>query len=360
MVLQHKCPNCGADMVFDPNSGKLSCESCGTLEDIAKMPKIDPNDIDEVMGDYQDTATHSSYQTYSDEDAKQYLCNNCGAVLLSTEETLATICTFCGAGMVLGNRIGGDLAPAKVLPFKITKEQAQEAFRKWCKKGILTPKGFASADRIKEITGMYVPFWLYDLDGRGEAHATCTKVRTYTDGDYNVTETRYYDVYRKVQTNYLKVPVDASEKMDDTMMDRLEPFQYHDLKEFNTPYLSGYFAEKNDYTDQELFPRVEKRGYRYVEDYINTTINGYSSTKFHYKDIMIKQKNAEYTLLPVWMIYYDYQNTEHNFFMNGQTGKIVGKPPLSIGKIAGWFFGLSFLFLAIIKIIVFMIGGIWI
>lgn len=358
MVLQHKCPNCGADMVFDPNSGMLSCESCDTQENIANMPKIDPDDTDEVMGDYEEVKTSSSFQSFEDEDARQYCCPNCGAVVISMEEALSTICTFCGAGMILGDRLGGDLAPAKLLPFTITKQQAQDAFKRWSKKGLLTPKGFADADRIKNITGLYVPFWLYDLNGQGEAGATCTKVRTYQEGDYDVTETKYYDIYRKVQVNYLKVPVDASTKMDDDAMDKLEPFHYNDLKDFNTPYLSGFYAEKNDYTDKELFPRVEKRAVNFVEDYIKGTIHGYTSTNFLYTDIHIQQKHAEYTLLPIWLVCYDYKNAEHNFMMNGQTGKIVGKPPLSIERILKWFLGLSFIFLMIFKIIVYIIGGV--
>ena len=32
------------------------------------------------------------------------------------------------------------------------------------------------------------------------------------------------------------------------------------------------------------------------------------------------------------MVYYDYDQSEHTFAMNGQTGKVVGKPPLSFGK----------------------------
>lgn len=358
MVLQHKCPNCGADMVFDPDSGMLSCESCGSKENIANMPKIDPDDIDEVNGDFQDFETSSDFQTFQDEDARQYCCPNCGAVIISQEETLSTVCTFCGAGMILGDRLGGDLAPAKIIPFTITKQQAQNAFKRWAKNGVLTPSGFANADRIKNITGIYVPFWLYDLDGRGEAGATCTKVLNYRQGDYDITETKYYDVYRKVQLNYVKVPVDASVKMDDEMMDRLEPYDYKNLKDFNTPYLSGYQAEKNDYTDKELFPRVKKRAVSFVGDYINGSISGYSSTDFLYKNIDVQQRHAEYTLLPVWLVCYDYKNGEHNFMMNGQTGKVVGKPPLSINKILKWFLGLSFVFLTIFKIVVYIIGGV--
>ncbi len=350
MLIQYKCPDCGADMAYNAKTDNLSCESCGKT-----LPVIEYKEpSDETVEEFEAFETQTSTGTFGEGEATQYQCNNCGAVLITDKDTTATTCSFCGAAMILGDRLSGEMAPAKVIPFSINKEDAIQAFRKWCKNGLLTPKGFASAERIKNVTGIYVPFWLYDLNGQGEAHADCTHVHTYEANDYIYTETRHYDVYRKVDLNYNKVPVDASEKMDDTLMDKLEPFHYDNLKDFNTPYLAGYLAEKYNYTDTELFPRVKDRINGYVGDYIRSTIHGYSSTFMRNEWTDVKQRNASYTLLPIWMICYDYKDSEHIFAMNGQTGKIVGKPPLSKGKIAAWIARIScgvFLLLEILTII---------
>src|SRR5699024_9620580 len=100
-------------------------------------------------------------------EVREYSCNNCGAILITDQDTSATTCTFCNAPVILQERLSGTFAPAKVIPFTITKEQAMKAFRSWCHKGMLTPKGFMTADRVKSITGLYVPFWLYDLNSIG-------------------------------------------------------------------------------------------------------------------------------------------------------------------------------------------------
>lgn len=352
MVVQYKCPNCGADMAFDSTSGMLHCDSCGRDDNIDSIPKED--DDGNVDGDDDDT---SDPHQFSDEEASEYQCVNCGAVLITNKDTTATTCSFCGAGVVLGDRLSGSLAPAKVIPFSINKKQAQEAFRSWCRKGLLTPKGFMTANRIKSITGLYVPFWLFDLNGRGEADATCTRVRTYPQGEYICTETSYYHVYRQVDLNYLKVPADASEKMNDELMDKLEPYQYSNLKKFNMPYLAGYIAEKYNYDDKALYPRVQSRIDNYVNNYIQSTITGYTSTIYNSKNINVNQTRADYVLLPVWMVCYDYKQSQHTFAMNGQTGKIVGKPPLSKGKIAAWFAGISSASFVVIKVIAILMGG---
>ncbi|MDF2539928.1 MAG: ydjG [Herbinix sp.] len=377
MVVHYKCPNCGADMAFDSQTGLLRCGSCGRTEKIDKMEsenhihqdesttfEMDEEDkkaseaaFDNDYTDPSDADEPTSYSTFKENEASEYHCKNCGAILITDALTTATTCSFCGAGVVLGDRLTGALAPAKVIPFTISKEQAQEAFKKWCKKGLLTPRDFMTADRIKNITGLYVPFWLYDVNGRGEAHAVCTRVRTYTMGDWIYTETKYYDVYRKVDLNYLKIPFDASKKMDDKMMDKLEPYQYANLKDFNMPYLAGYIAEKYDYDDTQLLPRVKERVIPYVDSYIHSTISGYHTVNYQNKDIYVRQKHADYTLFPVWMVCYDYKQADHIFAMNGQTGKIVGKPPLSKAKIAAWFTGISAASFLVMQLLTLLFGG---
>lgn len=356
MVIQYKCPNCGSDMAFDSESGALACDSCGNKETIQSIPSqyVVENDNAENTSSYNNSGQEQFFQ---EGEVQEYHCNNCGAEIITDSETTATTCSFCGAGTVLGDRLTGALAPVKVIPFTISKEQAQTAFKAWCRKGLLTPKGFMTADRIKSIAGMYVPFWLYDLDSDGEVNATCTKVRTYTRGDYIYTETSYFDVYRKVDLSFLKIPTDASTKMNDKLMDKLEPYHYDNLKDFSTPYLAGYIAEKYNQTDSELFPRVKERAERYVDTYIRSTIQGYSTTSYTNKRVNIRSTKADYTLLPVWMVCYDYNQSEHIFAMNGQTGKIVGTPPLSASRMIKWFSGISASVFIIIRLIMFILGG---
>lgn len=371
MVTHYKCPNCGADMEFDANSGTLKCDSCKREDSIEKMEEdaqvvynMDEEDRRAEQAsfekDYEDPLYEdepSHHHTFSEDEVTEYNCNNCGAVLITEPQTTATKCSFCGAGVVISDRLSGTFAPECVIPFSISKEQAQEAFKKWCRKGLLTPKDFKMADRIKDITGLYVPFWLFDLNGKGEASATCTRVRTYTRGDWIYKETKYYHVYRKVDLDYLKVPCDASKKMDDTMMDKLEPYQYINLKDFKMPYLAGYIAEKYDYDDEQLLPRVKNRVHSYVESYIKSTMTGYSSVHIENMNIHIRKKQSNYTLLPVWMVCYDYKRSEHTFAMNGQTGKIVGRPPISAGKVAAWYIGVSGVSFLIFRILTLLAGG---
>jgi len=345
MVIHYKCPHCGADMTWD-STGFLTCSSCGH--------QMKAEDYDASASGTEEARSETDGST---EEFQEYHCQNCGAVLLTDKTTAATTCTFCGAGVVLADRISGAEAPSLVLPFTISKEQATTAFKKWCRNGLLTPKGFLTADRIKSITGIYVPFWLYDINGTAEADATATRVRTYTRGDYIYTETSYYHVYRKLRMRYEKIPADASEKMNDALMDKLEPYGYPEMKPFAMPYLAGFLAERNSYSASQIFNRVRERASTYMEKELRSSISGYTSVTYNHKQIDPKCQDSHYALLPVWMVCYHYNKKEYLFAMNGQTGKIVGKPPLSKGKIAAWFGGISVTLFLIMRIITLLLGG---
>ena len=73
-----------------------------------------------------------------------------------------------------------------------------------------------------------------------------TRSHSYTSGDYEITKTEHFDIYRAGSVTFEKVPVDASSKMPDDHMDSIEPYDYKGLKSFSTAYLPGFLADKYD------------------------------------------------------------------------------------------------------------------
>lgn len=315
MVLVYKCPNCGSNMVFDSEKQQLVCPHCNTIKSVDEMDFDAGEEKIEV---------------------KSYQCPTCGANLVTDINTTATFCNYCGNSALIENRIMQD-KPSSVIPFSVSKEEAKDAYLKWCKKGLLTPKSFTSRNTIEKISGIYVPFWLYDYDTEVSLQADCTRVRVERRGDTEYIHTDHFDVYREVKTTYSKVPADASEKMEDGIMDKLEPFNYEALKEFEMPYLSGFLSEKYSYTSDEMKERVEGRIHEYAVAAAKNTISGYATTSVIYEDVQMDHKSAKYVLLPVWILNYRYLGNNYTFAMNGQTGKVVGNLPVSKKKIAGWF-----------------------
>lgn len=242
MPITYKCPNCGAAMEFDSTAQKLKCPSC--------QMEMDVQDYEKQYGHlYSDAEAGGNTQTdtqsaQSEEqkgkgsmNMKVYHCQSCGAELLADEYTSATICSFCGNPSLVEDRLSGEFSPSSVIPFQIDREAAKKMYKSWVKKGLLTPKTLSTESTIEKISGVYVPFWLYDFDAETEMTAKAEKIRTERHGDTEYTYTDHFHVYRDVEAQFEKVPADASEKMDDDTMDKLEPFDYTALKPFAMPYL---------------------------------------------------------------------------------------------------------------------------
>lgn len=341
MILHYKCPSCASNMAFDVDTGALLCPNCGHEENIET---------------YNDEYIEQAFDT---EEVIEYRCDNCGGTVMTDQDTTATSCSFCGSAVVMGDRLVGKEAPVKIIPFTISKQEAQETFTKWCKNGRFIPNSFKFDHRIENITGMYVPYFIYDLHSKVTLNATGTKVSTYRKGDYVYTETKFYQVERDFDLFYNKVPADASEKMQDDIMDKVEPFHYTDLKIFKTPYLAGYLAERYNYDAKDLFDRIHTKVYPFANNHLQSSVAGYATLTGKDEVIDIKEKNSMYVLFPIWIVSYDYEDQKHTLVMNGQTGKIVGKAPLSIGKMAMWMGGLSAAAFTVIKIASGLMGGVW-
>lgn len=333
MVETYKCPSCGAPIEFSGQAGEMVCQYCQSQVDVATMEKINSATTEQVINEIQDEPEYCDFDGYK--------CDSCGAEIVTDEYTTATFCSFCGSPAMIKGRLSGTLKPQKVIPFSITKEQAIEAYKKWAGTGLITPSGFKTQSTIEKLTGIYVPFWLYDYSVDGYMRASGTKHRSDRRGDTIYKHTDYYDIGRHIQVDYERIPADASEKMDDHTMDLLEPYDYSKLTDFKMPYLSGYQSERYTYDADNMASRVETRVRNYTYEETKRTIMGYSNVHILPSSrLNIRRKRADYTLMPVWLLNYIYRGKKYTFIMNGQTGKVLGKAPKSKGKVAAWFGGI--------------------
>lgn len=349
-VMVYKCPQCGAALTFDADSQRWNCQFClgsfdeATLEKILAAQKEKDADF-EKPEEPEPEAGMAQEQARTDEEfnrnARVYICPDCGAEIVTDATTAATFCVFCHNPTIIPGRLSGEYRPSKVIPFKISKEAAQKAFIKWCGRKPLVPSDFKSKPQMEKITGVYVPFWLHDCSVSGTIRANAQKIRTWRSGDTEYTETRYYEAYRDGDMRFSGIPADGSSKMEDNMMDLLEPFDYTQMVDFAMSYLSGFLAEKYDVDKEAVWPRVKERvGNDTVTTLLNT-IKGYDTVQVAHKEVRIKNKQVHYTLLPVWMLMYKHRDKKYLFAMNGQTGKVVGTLPISMGRVIAWFSGIA-------------------
>ena len=154
----------------------------------------------------------------------------------------------------------------------------------------------------------------------------------YVDGDYDVTETTYFNVLREGSLDFERIPVDASTKMPDTHMDAVEPFDYSELKPFSTAYLPGFLADKYDVSQQDSMKRIQERAQNSIQAEMRDTVVGYHMVSTQAEEFNFENKGVKYALLPVWMLSTKWKGQSFLFAMNGQTGKLIGDLPVDKGK----------------------------
>ena len=371
-ITNYQCPACTGPLHFVGESGRLECDYCGSSFDIAEIEAFyaekeakaaEAAQKREETEAAQKSAEAEEQQTATDgsdwdssglsedwgadaADMKAYCCPSCGAELLCDATTAATSCPYCGNPSVLPGQFSGILKPDFVLPFKLSKEDAIKALKKHYLKKPLLPSTFSKANHLEEIKGVYVPFWMYDGEASGSARFHATQVHTYTSGDYEITETRHYDVSRSGSLCFEKIPVDASSKMPDDYMDSIEPYDYAELKPFSTAYLPGFMADKYDVSAEESIARANERVKRSTEDNFKSTVSGYTSVTTEQSSVRLHDGSAKYALYPVWILNTTWNGKQYRFAMNGQNGKFVGDLPVDNDAAKTWMIGLSAAFAA--------------
>ena len=374
-----KCTNCGANLKFDPATQKLSCAFCGatfdpslfedqvnelTMEQAQPVPQpasqepVQAQPAEEVITEVSESIGPSEQMQTGAAPASnqgeqiEFVCNSCGARVVTDRNTSATFCAFCGSPALVGQRLTNEFKPQYMIPFKVSRDKAEKAFMKWAGGGKWTPFGFVSKKNISKLTGLYVPFWLFNIKAHIDIEASAEDI-SYS-GEYRTT--KYYEVTRKGDVEWKNIPLDGETRIDDKLMEAIEPFDFEKLIPYDYNYIPGFYADKYDQDAQALAKRATDRGISGMDAVIKESIGKkYDRHRIKKNNSTITSMAANYALLPVWFMAYKYHNKMYYFAMNGQTGEVAGKVPVSTVKMTGFFF----VVLAIAAVIARLILGIY-
>ncbi len=334
---EFKCPACGGAISFDSSIQKMKCPYCGTELEMEALRDYD-EEMSDSTGDRMEweTKAGSNWQSGEEDALSLYICNSCGGEIVADETTAATHCPYCESPVVMSGRLSGALRPDIVIPFKLDKNAAKQGLLSHLKGKRLLPKVFKDENRINEIKGVYVPFWLFDTDANAKVRYRTTKVRTWSDSRYIYTETRHYLVKRAGTIGFESIPVDGSSKMADDLMESIEPYDISQGVDFQTAYLAGYLADKYDVDAGQSVERANQRVRRSTEEAFAATVQGYTTMRTENSSIILQGGRARYALYPVWLLNTEWNGKKYTFAMNGQTGKFVGDLPVDKKKALVW------------------------
>ena len=353
-LIEYKCPSCGGKIEFDSTSQQMKCPFCLSEYDLETLKAYD----EELKADKPDSEMNweseagSDWQQGEAENLRIYKCQSCGGEVVADETTAASKCPYCDNPVIMTGQFSGDLKPDLVIPFKLDKEAAKAALLKHMEGKPLLPKVFKSQNHIDEIKGVYVPVWLFDAEVDADIRYRAKKIKRWSDQNYQYVETSIFSVRRQGGISFSNVPVDGSEKMNDTMMESLEPFDFKQAVPFQTAFLSGYLADRYDVDADASIARANERIRQSTLNEFRKTVQGYDAVDVEHDSIRLQNGKAKYALYPVWLLNTSWNGQKYTFAMNGQSGKFVGNLPSDKGKAWAIFFAVT----AVVTVISYLIG----
>ncbi|MBP5245262.1 MAG: hypothetical protein J6036_02260 [Clostridia bacterium] len=327
-IISYKCPSCASPLVYGVD-GKLTCSSCGNTYEPEALQVLERSEVESEGFDWGDYTKKFENEKEVLENTSIYICRSCGAAIEADETLAATHCPYCDNEIILSDRLTGGLKPNAVIPFKISEKTLEDSVKNYFKNKPLLPSNFITTQKMSKIKGIYVPFWLFDSQIDGQMFFNGSKTRFYSDSSYNSTETKHYIIENDGKMKFSKIPVDASVKMDNDLMDAVEPYDYSELVDFNPAYLSGFFADRFDEDPGMSIPRAETRMNESAEAVFRNSVTGFDSLTLKSKNLKLTDSTVKYVLLPVYLLNLKYMGKNYRFAINGQTGKVVGELPIS-------------------------------
>ena len=321
------CPNCGANINFDPGKQLLHCDFCDT--DLSPDEVIQKDDAEEHT--YTESEADESSETgYKEYTTTIYTCKECGGEILANDNTVATFCSYCGASTVLSSRVGKERAPEYIIPFKITKEQSAELYKKAVSKALFAPKYMKEDTVIDKFRGIYMPYWVYDF--RENRPATLRGQKDHRSGDYIIHE--HFDINLEVDAQYKGLSYDASSQFSDTLSEAIAPYDFSTAVPFNTSYMSGFYADAAD-TEASLYQRqcrtiVTNEIYNRVAK--DPAVKSITLKKDSSSNLAPETCESDLGYFPVWFLSCRHKDRVSYAVINGQTGEVATDMPVDYKK----------------------------
>ncbi|MBN2023479.1 MAG: zinc ribbon domain-containing protein [Pirellulales bacterium] len=284
----------------------LFCANCGT-EAPARADGVGPADTSRL-------ATHN------------FECAGCGASMSFDAQAGSLRCPFCGSVDLRQRKDAKILAPRRVVPFAVEREQAVATMRRWLGRGFFRPGDLSERAAVVKMTPVYVPYWVFDATTHTYWTADTSDTPSGARGDW-------YPMSGEHRGNYAGLLVGASGVLAPAETSALCPF---DLAAGVAP---DQVDLDNVTVEQFAVPR------KYARPLARAGIEQQEATACQasyvpararnvHVNVRIEALSGEPVLLPIWVMAYRYGDRAYRFLVNGQTGRATGSAPTSWAKVA--------------------------
>lgn len=336
-----RCANCGGNILFDVDSQSMKCQHCGTMIPPDQFDVRNTSTEERVDGAFSTGESFSETASVSGTDSGNgsavtslslFTCSSCGAELQGTEDSRVGFCPYCGGQSLLKTPAGSRDLPERLIPFQVSRDRCRDLFQKHTKKVRYLPKEMRDASHLQNFTGIYMPYYEYDVE-MGASSITGTKVVESTSR-YDRINT--YRIDASVNGQYCGVPYDASRYYDDEIAARVLPFDMKKERPFLPAFLSGFYADASTVPAQTYYRDAEKTASDDIVAEVAQLVKKQDGINVEKKTSRVEARTTSHhsTLFPLWFLTWRKNNRVVYAVVNGESGKVVSDLPVDMKAFA--------------------------
>lgn len=320
----NNCPSCGGKIEYSPSDKALKCEKCASTFPVEFKPAEEKKHIADAQlnGEKGFEKWQKSKRTFH--------CENCGAEIVFNSFEMSTKCSYCNtSSLVQTDKLPG-LKPDAVIPFKISKDKANEVFKQKIKGKLFLPNKFKKNLPNIEIGSTYISSFSYSMDIFADYHGKRAETETVGFGEDRRTVTNIVSFSGTISTSYDNIVIEMSEKINQNQINSILPYYFSESYQYNDDFITGYCVEYYNQSATDATETAKSQGLSLIDNELRSKYSQVRSLTINPTYSNIKYT---YVLLPLYFVNFKYKEKEYFNLMNGQTGHSAGKLPRSPIKI---------------------------
>ncbi len=333
------CDQCGADFRFDPERGLLLCDHCGNTSEISGSGPWSGGSIREIdfqtaiadrlpSQEMEETRVtkcpNCAAQVEFDPGVHAAECPFCATPVVADTGSNRHIKPKGLLPFALDEQTARSEMNQWLGGLWFAPNGLQEYARKGRKMtGIYVPYWTFDAQTHSAYRGEHGTVY----------YETRRVVRNGKSETVRVAKVRWRPASGRVARFFDDVLVLASRSLPKKYTDGLEPWDLSALEPYQPEYLAGFRAEAYGVELDEGYSEARGHMDRVIMRDVKFDIGG-DRQRVHAIDTRVSDVTFKHILLPVWLAAYKYRGKSYRFVVNGRTGAVQGERPWSGWKIA--------------------------
>ncbi|MEO0470566.1 MAG: hypothetical protein AAF206_13150 [Bacteroidota bacterium] len=330
--IHHSCPECGSNLKYGAGRRKLVCTNCSYSRNLQQ------NSTQVAKRNLSDGVKLEGFEKGLYKTFQEVHCKSCGTYFAAENHTVINQCPYCG-GTEFENstRQQEVFQPYNIIPFTIPRKFVEKKLRRFLSTSLFggnpfLPSGIGAVTKPDRLKGVYIPAFMMDAFVRTTWKAELAMTYMEQRGKKQVKKTIWEPTAGYFEHFYSDLFFPISHGGDQGWIEQI-PWNTRELVAFDSRYMGDWWVE--------LYQNNEMDAFVMADLYTDADAEGKAMGRMPDGEGMRKYElNSEkmsltfkHVLVPLWATSFEYKGEIFQYFINGQTGKMVGEKPLSNTKI---------------------------